>query len=165
MFTVVESKHLITSLSHMQLMHNSPWPPALPPLPTFPAPDPPCSNLPGQPGSSRTSHLRSEPALFVFMLRLLSSTLSQILLNLQSQTHTPPPLRSLVQSPRALWLSGPAFSTAPCPPSVSVSASQAEVNFLKCWGDGSLLCIPSPHSAWHDQVLSGWSFVLRFRSF
>lgn len=110
-------------------------------------------------------HLRSEPALFVFMLHLLSSTLSQILLNLQSQTQIPPPLGSLVQSPRALWLSGPAFSTAPCPPSVSVSASQAEVNFLKGWGDGSLLCLPSPHSAWHDQVLSGWSFVLRFRSF
>lgn len=45
-------------------------------------------------------HLRSKPALFVFVLRLPSCTLSQILLNLQSQTRTPPPLRSLVQSPR-----------------------------------------------------------------
>lgn len=39
------------------------------------------------------------------------------------------------------------------------------LNFLKGWGDVSLLCIPSPHSACYGQVLSGWSFALRFRLF
>lgn len=64
MFTVVESKDSITSLSHVQLMHNSPRHPALPPLPTFPAPDHPHSNLPGQPLEA-LEHLGSDLVLFL----------------------------------------------------------------------------------------------------
>lgn len=109
-------------------------------------------------------HLRSDLVLFLThaVLPLLHPFPN---LTQPSKSDSKHHLPSEVQSPRALWLSGPAFSTAPNTPSVSVSASQAEVNFLQGWGDGSLLCIPSPHSACYEQVLSGWSFALRFRLF
>lgn len=147
MSAVLEPDGSIMSLSHAQLTHTSPWPPSAPPPATPQGPSSPSQLLTLQAQTSLDTleapeHPRSNPALALTHAEPLSSTLPQIPPTLQSHTQTPPPLGDPVQSPSALWPSGPAFSAAPNTPSVSVSASQVGHNFLKGRGHQSSLCVP-----------------------